>query len=134
MVRIVFDTSALLAHSNDESNADDVEKQLKKLIDCENTGIISAVTVSEFTEKVTRNSDRKTALNALNLLEESGIVVMEVTEEIARLSGPLKAQYPRLSTADAIIIATAYINKAKLFTFDKGFLGIGGVDIMGLDI
>lgn len=71
-------------------------------------------------------------MKALDYLKRSCFVVLDVNEEIAKLSGPLKAKFPRLSTADAIIISTAYANDAKLYTFDKGFYGIGGVDIIGI--
>ena len=79
-----------------------------------------------------RRGRRDIASEFLESLKVSGIFVTEVTEEIAKLAGPLKAKFPQLSTADAIIATTAYINKAKLYTFDKGFYGIGGVDIIGI--
>jgi predicted nucleic acid-binding protein len=133
MARLVFDTSVLVTATNKESRYLEVKDWLRKVAEGDVTGLISAVTVSEVTEKITRVDGRKNALNAIDYLKEAGLVVMEVTEEIARLSGPLKAQFPQLSTADAIIISTAFVNKATLYTLDKGFWGIGGADVMGLD-
>ena len=133
MVRLVFDTSVLLAHSNDEARADEVEKWLERLRDGDVTGLISAATVAEFIEHITRAHDKKTAINSLEYLKQTGLVVMEVTEEIARLAGPAKVMHPALSTADALIVTTAHVQDATLFTFDKGFWGVGGVDVIGID-
>lgn len=133
MARIVFDTSVLLAHAFDEPTADEVEGELNKIADREDIGLVSAVAVAELFEKITRVSSEALAIRFLEQIKMSGLVVMDVTEEIAKLSGPLKAKFPQLSTADAIIMSTAYANKAKLYTFDKGFWGIGEVEIMGVE-
>jgi predicted nucleic acid-binding protein len=132
MVRLVLDTSVLLEYARDQPGAEDVEKWLKKGANGEATLLVSAMTVCEIMEKLTRVDKTETALNFLDCLKESAVVVMDVTEEIARLAGPVKARNPKLSTADALIMTTAYVHKAKLYTFDKGFWGMGGVDLMGL--
>jgi len=133
MARIVFDTSVLLAIALDEQKAGDVEDELEAVSRGENLGLISAAAVVEIFEKITRVGGREVAVRFLEKLKSSGLFVVDVTEEIAKLAGPLKARFPQLSTADAIIISTAYANKAKLYTFDKGFFGIGGVDLIGIN-
>jgi len=132
MVLIVFDTSVLIAYGLREPGFEEVKKWLNAVADGEAAGLISAVTVCELLEKFTRINGTEVAIKALDLLKRSGVVVMEVTERIARLAGPLKARYPQLSTADAIIMATAHVNKAALYTLDKGFWGVGGVELMGI--
>jgi len=132
MARIVFDTCVLVSYINADAKAESVGEVLNEVADGKVTGLISTAAVCEFLEKVTRVHNREIAIEALNDLKELGLVVMEVTEEIAKLAGPLKAKFSQLSTADAIIASTAYVNDAKLYTFDKGFHGIGGVDIIGI--
>jgi len=132
MANIVFDTSVLLASAFDEPKAGEVVKHIKSVADGEDFGLISTVTIAEIFDYACRRGRRDIASEFLESLKVSGIFVTEVTEEIAKLAGPLKAKFPQLSTADAIIATTAYINKAKLYTFDKGFYGIGGVDIIGI--
>ena len=132
MARIVFDTSVLVSLTNGEPSATEVAEWLNKVADGEVGGLVSAATIAELMEKWCRSRSRSDALNILESLKESGIVVMDVTEEIAKLAGPLKTKFPQLSTADAIIMSTAYVNNAKLYTFDKGFYGISGVEVMGL--
>jgi predicted nucleic acid-binding protein len=132
MARIVFDTSVLISYTNNEPSADEVDRWLNKVAEGEVGGLISAAAVAELMERWSRARSREEALKLLESFKETGLVVMEVTEEIAKLAGPLKAKFSQLSTADAMIVSTAYVNKAKLYTFDKGFCGIGGVDIIGI--
>lgn len=133
MVRIVLDTSVILSYAFREPGFEQVKDWLNKVAEGEATGLLSTITVCELFEKLARINKKEEALLLLDRLKRSGIVVMEVTEEIARLSGPLKAKFPVLSTADAIILSTAFVNKATLYTFDRGFWGIGGVDVMGVE-
>jgi predicted nucleic acid-binding protein len=132
MARIVFDTSVLVAATNKERRYLEVKENVEKVRNGGDIGLISAVTICELFAKFTKGDDRTIAMKALDYLKRSCFVVLDVNEEIAKLSGPLKARFPQLSTADAIIISTAYANDAKLYTFDKGFYGIGGVDIIGI--
>lgn len=132
MACIVFDTSVLVSLTNGEPSAGEVGEWVNKVTTGEVLGLISAATITELMEKWCRVRSRSDALTLFESLKESGLVVVDVTEEIAKLAGPLKAKFPQLSTADAIIMSTAYVNKAKLYTFDKGFYGIGGVDVMGV--
>jgi predicted nucleic acid-binding protein len=132
MARIVFDTSVLFAYMFKEPSFEEVKVRINRIAEGEDAGLISAVTVAELFERITRTGGKDIALKTLERIKMSGFVVMDVTEEIAKLAGPLKAKFPHLSTADAIIMSTAYANDAKLFTFDKGFYGIGGVDVIGI--
>ncbi len=132
MVLIVFDTSVLISYGLCEPGYEEVKKWLSAVADGQAAGLISSVTVCELLEKFTRVNGAEVAIKALDHLKRSGIAVVGVTEEIVRLAGPLKARNPQLSTADAIIMATARAKKATLYTLDKGFWGIGGVDVMGI--
>ena len=133
MVRVVFDTSAILSGALKQKGFEEVKKWLNKVAEGEATGLISAATVCEIFTKLTSVGEKDDAIILLDRLKKSGLVVMDVTEDMARLAGPLKAQFPQLSTADALIATTAYVHKATLFTFDKGFYGIGGVDVIGIN-
>jgi predicted nucleic acid-binding protein len=132
MAQIVFDTSVLLASAFDEPKAGEVEKRMESIAGGTDLGLISAVTVAEFFEKASRAGRRELAIKFFETLKESGFFIADITEDIAKLAGPLKARFPQLSTADALIATTAYVNKAKLFTYDKGFWGVGGIDLIGI--
>lgn len=132
MARIVFDTSVLVTATNKERRYLEVKKGVEKVRNGEDIGLISSVTICELFAKFTKGDDRTIAVKALDYLKRSCFVVLDVNEDIAKLAGSLKAKSPQLSTADSIIMSTAYANGAKLYTFDKGFYGIGGVDIIGI--
>lgn len=133
MTRIVFDTSVILSYTLREPRSGGVKEWLRRVAKGEAIGLVSTVTVCEIFEKLARVNNKEAAIILLDRLKRSGIVVMEVTEEIARLAGPLKVQFPQLSTADAIIFSTAVVNKAVLYTFDRAFQQIGGVDVIGIE-
>lgn len=51
---------------------------------------------------------------------------LETSRDAYHLAANLLALYPRLGAGDAVIAATAIMNKCPLFTLDKDFLSLKG--------
>jgi predicted nucleic acid-binding protein len=72
------------------------------------------------------------AAEIIIFLKEIGIKIIEVSEEIAKDGGILKAKYVSdLSYADAIIISTAVITGCDLLlTYDVEFFKVDEISVM----
>ena len=142
MSRIVFDTSVILAYSNDQPEGDEVSGWLRRVSAGEWQGLISAATVAEIFDLLSEKNNEEIAIILINYLKDIGISVVDVDEELARLAGELMSGrgFPgppgqsdrRLGTTDALVFATAMKKKAVLYTLDDSFDGLGGVDIIGV--
>ena len=117
---IVIDTSALIKFVHEEKNFKAVEKVLQDIVDKKKNGIISTITVTELLYNLEKNQ-HKLGFSVANYLENSPLSIQPVTQAIAKQAGYLKIKYrPHLSTADAVIIATAIESNAnEVITSDK---------------
>lgn len=64
-----------------------------------------------------REPERRRHEKALNLFP-----FLETSREAYRLAADLLALYPRLGAGDAVIAATALMNRCPIFTLDQDFL------------
>jgi len=131
MSRIVFDTSVILAYSNDQPEGDEVSGWLRKVSAGEWQGLISAATVTEIFDLLSQEHSEELAIILLEYLKDIGIGVVEIDEGLARLAGELMSDCG-LGTTDSLVLATALKEKAVLYTLDDSFEGLGGVDVIGI--
>ena len=118
MNRYVLDACALIAFINNEKGADVVEKLLieASLGRCRIS--MNKFNLLEVHYGYLREKGEKFAENILNIVENSGIQIIDVlTDELFCSASKFKASY-RISLADAIALAQASIENAPLVTAD----------------
>ena len=112
-----------------DKNLGSIEKMLDGIKSNKIYGFISSITVSEIFAVFSKLGEAKKAVETLVLLKEIGVIVVPVTEDIAKDSGVFKAKYSRakkgFSYADAIILSTSLHTKSDaLITYDPEFSGV----------
>ena len=87
--------------------------------------IVPSLTIFEVIKRVLQQRDETAALRATAAMHQGTVVDLDSTLAInaARLSQDLK-----LPLADSIILATARVHSATLWTQDADFEGMGGVE------
>ena len=130
-MRLVLDTGVIIAFAAAEKDKslDSIEEifNLTKIKTLQT--FISSMTISEIYSYFYKKKDPKKAVEICSFLEEIGIIVVDMTKEIAKNSGVLKSKYP-ISFADAIILATCTDLDAYLITYDSEFLGVKEAKIL----
>jgi len=123
---IVFDTQALLKFYLGEKGAEEVENQLKLVLEKEVKGYLNLVNLAEFYYilcRVDNNLGREKESN----LRSYGIEIVPLADDESELwkrAAMVKAEHS-LSLADAFAAATALYLNARLITgADKEFDGI----------
>ncbi len=118
---IMFDTSALIAFFLNEKGAEEVDYWLINVEEDKVKGYISTVTISELAF-IIGVKDIELMYNIFAYIEESNILIIPLTYEIAKYSGyyKLKNKNLNLSYADCQIILSS-INKKidAIITKDK---------------
>ena len=136
IIEAVIDTEILLKYYQDEEGADKIEKILNKVDSEEIKAIISTMTLSEVYYVVSR-INKNMAEEIFTDLVNSNLRIVGVGKEIAKLAGVFKHKYSKakdpLPIADAIIAATAKIEKVSLLAEDPHFDKIKEVDVMSID-
>jgi len=112
LIRLVFDTSALLAFFKGEGEAPQVRLLLEGCEEGRSEGIISTLTMSEIYYILARIAVRR-AEDRFDLLEKSVLVKYDVDPEVARGAGRLKAKHGGVSIVDCIVAATALVSGAQ---------------------
>ena len=119
----VVDSSGWLEYFADGKNADFFCAAIE---DTENL-IVPVISLYEVFKRVTQQIDESQALQAVALMQQSKCV--DLNPALAIYAGKLSIQH-KLPMADSIILATAYNFQATLWTQDKDFEGIPGVNYM----
>ena len=104
--RYLFDTSALLALSGDESGAQVVESLLVKGRHGEARLYVSFMGVMEVGYKAYRVRGENGLADLLAYLQKLPVIRVDIDEELIALAARMKGTY-QLSLADAWILATA---------------------------
>lgn len=116
----MIDTSAVVEYLVDSEKG----RKLEAFEHCDKS--ISTITVFEvysfYLKHMPENAD-----SIVDLLE-SNFISVPVADDIAYLGAKLKQKY-KMSTADALILATAIEEGAELVTFDKDFSGIEEIKV-----
>lgn len=109
---IMFDTSALVAYFFNEKGAEEVVQWLTKIEEDQARGYISTVTISELAFIIgIKNTELMHHIFAY--IEESNILIIPLTYDIAKYSGYYKLENKnlRLSYADCQIILSSINEK-----------------------
>ena len=116
----VVDSSGWLEYLVDGSNADAFEQAIRDISKL----VVPVISIYEVYKKFLQERSADEARIMVASMEQGLVVELnsELAFEAARLS--LKT---RLSMADSVILATAYANKATLWTQDADFEGLPGV-------
>ena len=120
---VIFDASAMLAISNNETGADEAFRYLPNVR-------MNTVNVAEFVSKLMLKGDNLDKIEAD--LRETGIVVVPFDQSMAFAAGaltPLSKPYG-LSLGDRACLAFAQISQLPIVTADKIWLDLN----LGLDI
>lgn len=86
--------------------------------------LVPTITLFEVFKKLLKELDEDSALRAMAAMQRGKTIGL--TTEIAICAGKISQQI-KLPMADSIILASAYLSKATLWTQDSDFSGIRGV-------
>ncbi len=116
----IVDSSGWLAYFADEPNAKHFHSPLKDTTSL----IVPVITIYEVFKVVLRESSENDALQAAAAMQKGTVV--DLTTKLAISSSKLSLEH-NLPMADSIILATAKIYEAVLWTQDSDFNNIEGV-------
>ncbi|MBN2364761.1 MAG: type II toxin-antitoxin system VapC family toxin [Calditrichaeota bacterium] len=116
----LIDSSGWLEYFANGKNADFFAAAIE---DTENL-IVSTINLYEVFKKVTQERDENSALEAIALMQQGKII--DTDESISLSSAKLSIEL-KLPMADSIILSTAKIFSATLWTQDSDFKDIPGI-------
>ena len=116
----VVDSSGWLAYFANDINAGDFAPVIQDTSEL----IVPTVCVYEVFKRILAQRDEEAALQAIGIMSLGTIV--ELTQEIA-INAALISLEMKIAMADSIILATARVHNATLWTQDADFDGIRGV-------
>ena len=124
----VVDSRFLLQYflSDDQETRSKASKHLRTVIE-KKTGILPTIVVAEIVRYVSDKRGREEATIRYLSLKRSGLVIANLTAEIAREAGLLMSQHPNIPTGDCIVASTALATKAKILSDDKHYDEIKGI-------
>lgn len=120
----LVDSSGWLEYFADGPNAKVFARPLQDPEDL----IVPTVCLYEVFKVVLRQREQSAALQAVALMRQGTIV--ELSERIALLAAELSIEH-KLPMADSVILATARIHGAHVWTQDADLTGIEGVTVVG---
>ncbi|MBP8591512.1 PIN domain-containing protein [Candidatus Shapirobacteria bacterium] len=124
---VILDTSIIIDHLRQTRGESRLMRLVKKMP--KESLAISMVSIQELYEgKSTKNKNKEQLL----LATIAPLKILPYSYEIAKLAGEIARDLKRpIEMADAVIAATAIINRASLFTIDeKDFQGIEPLEII----
>jgi toxin FitB len=116
----IIDSSGWLEYFADGPNASFFSPPLQEIADL----IVPTIIIYEVFKVVLRQRSESDALQSVALMQQGSVV--DLTSSISILAAKASIDY-RLPMADSIILATARIYKATIWTQDSDFNGIEGV-------
>jgi predicted nucleic acid-binding protein len=117
----IVDSSGWLEYFADGPNADRFAPPLGNVAEL----LVPSVTLYEVFKIVCRQRGEDAALQAVAMMQQGRVI--ELSSSIALLSAKLSLDL-KTPMADSIILATAQIHAAVLWTQDNDFKGISGVN------
>ena len=121
---LILDSSCWLEYFLDGNHA----SQYAQTIENQGEIIVPAIVLHEVFKVVMRASNEDSALAAAGILQQ--FTVIPVNENIAMYSAKLGQEHG-LAMADSMILATAHIHHAELWTQDVDFKGLANVKYFG---
>ena len=116
----IVDSSGWLEYFADGPNASLFSRPLERTADL----VVPTITIYEVFKVVLRQCNESDALQSVALMQQGSVV--DLTSNIAILAAKMSIDH-RLPMADSIILATAQVFKATIWTQDSDFNGIDGV-------
>jgi predicted nucleic acid-binding protein len=116
----VVDSSGWLEYFADGPNADRFAAPLGNVVEL----LVPSVTLYEVFKIVCRQRGEDAALQAVAMMQQGRVI--ELSSSIALLAAKLSLDL-KIPMADSIILATAQIHDAVLWTQDDDFKGVSGV-------
>jgi predicted nucleic acid-binding protein len=116
----VVDSSGWLEYFISGGNADFFAPVIEK----PGTVLIPTISLFEVYKRVLIEKDRNDALEAVAIMKEGRVI--DLDDNLALVAAELSHEF-KLPLADSIILATARINDATLWTQDAHFKGLEGV-------
>jgi toxin FitB len=116
----IIDSSGWLEYFADGPNALFFSRPLQKTAEL----IVPTVTIYEVFKVVLRQRGESDALQSVALMQQGSVA--DLTSSISILAAKMSVDH-RLPMADSIILATAQVYKATVWTQDSDFKGIDGV-------
>ncbi len=120
----VVDSSGWIEYATDEENADFFKLPIQEMEHL----LVPAVCIYEVFKRVLREFGEETALEVIGQMSSGKIVELDrqIAINAAKLASELK-----LAMADSMILATAQLYQATLWTQDEHFKGMEGVNYIG---
>jgi predicted nucleic acid-binding protein len=118
----ILDTRFLVEYfySNQTPVKNKIASKLKEMIS-RNSGILPTIVVAEITQITCEKRGKDMAESRYQALVQSGLLIQDLTQEIAKQAGILKSQHKNVPMGDCIIAATAIANKGKILSDDPHF-------------
>jgi predicted nucleic acid-binding protein len=86
--------------------------------------LVSSINCSEVFKRIAQQRDENAAMQAIAVMQEGAVV--DVTSDLAIVAAKIALDL-KLPLADSVILATARMNQATVWTQDSDFDGIAGV-------
>jgi len=118
----ILDTRFLVEYfySNQVDVKNKIALKLKDMIS-RNSGILPTIVVVEITQITCEKRGKDMAESRYQALVQSGLLIQDLTHEIAKRAGILKSQHKNVPMGDCIIAATAIANNGKILSDDPHF-------------
>jgi predicted nucleic acid-binding protein len=116
----VVDSSAWLEYLADGPNASFFAGAVERTAEL----VVPSLTIYEVFERVLQQRDESAALRAVALMQQGSVVDLDAG---LALSAARLSLETRLPMADSVVLATARLHEATLWTQDADFEGLAGV-------
>jgi len=118
----VVDSRFLMEYflSDNQETKSKASKRLRNIIE-NKTGILPTIVVTEIVRYVSDKRGREEATIRYLSLKRSGLIIADLTAEIAREAGLLKSLHQNIPTGDCIVASTAIARKAKILSDDRHY-------------
>lgn len=127
--RVVFDAEPLIAHADDETGSEVVEKYLEAVASDETTGYACYVNLAEIRYTLARKYDRETADEYLDWLVDLGIKPLDVSDIWEEASEYVLEYNPALGDSFALASAKE-VEATLLIGGDDDFDEIAGIPVV----
>ncbi|MFB3889874.1 MAG: PIN domain-containing protein [Candidatus Bathyarchaeia archaeon] len=118
----VLDTRFLREYfySNHAEMKEKTTRRLRMLM-AKSEGILPTIVIAEITQITCEIRGKDMARSRCQALNQSGLVIQDLTLAIAEQAGLYKCQYGNLPMGDCIIAATALVTGARIVSDDQHF-------------
>lgn len=130
-MNLLLDTGIVIAFVNEEKDKslESIQKIFELAKNRKLQVFVSSITISEIYAFFYKRREPKKAVEISSLLEEIGMIIINLDKELAKKGGIFKSKYA-MSFADAIILATCANAGASLITYDKEFSDVKDVQVL----